>query len=347
MISFRKFVFVTGLWAGMELMLTAQVGGTSTYEFLNLTNSARAASLGGRPISLNDNDLNLIFVNPSLLTSDMHNHIALNYNSYYANIGFGYAVYSFKVPNIGSFALGAQYVNYGSFPMADYLGNLSGSFKASDLAINTIFSRNVDSIFRVGITFKTIVSNYERYTSIGVATDIGLIYYFSEQSLSAALVIRNLGTQIKTYTASNFESLPFEIEVGISKKLAHAPFRFSITAHNLQRYHMLYDSDLMDNTFINNEKTNTEKFFDNLFRHIIGSIEFLPSKTFYIAGAFNYQRRMELGLTNSYGLVGFSFGAGIRTQKFALSYGQSVYHAAGGTQQFSIWVNLSTIRQNN
>ncbi|MFN5885727.1 MAG: hypothetical protein ACK445_10335, partial [Bacteroidota bacterium] len=43
-----------------------------------------------------------------------------------------------------------------------------------------------------------------------------------------------LGTQIKTYRAGNNETLPFNLQVGVSKKFAHAPFRFSLVAHNLQ-----------------------------------------------------------------------------------------------------------------
>ncbi|MDX2442255.1 MAG: hypothetical protein QNK30_00520 [Bacteroidales bacterium] len=40
-----------------------QIGGRSTYAFLNLTNSARVAALGGKIVSLPDNDLDLPFHN--------------------------------------------------------------------------------------------------------------------------------------------------------------------------------------------------------------------------------------------------------------------------------------------
>lgn len=204
-----------------------------------------------------------------------------------------------------------------------------------------MYSKNLDSSFRIGVTLKTIYSKYERYISYGLAADIGLLYYSQEHIFSAALLIRNLGTQIKTYTANKYEKLPLDIELGISKKLKYAPFRFNFTAHNLQRYDMLYNSEFR--TDLGEEKSNSEKFLDNFFRHIIGSVEFLPSKTIYIAAGFNYQRRMEMGLINAYGLTGFSVGAGIRTQKFSLSYGQSIYHAAGSTQQFSVVLNLAKI----
>ncbi len=342
MIFLRKSFFTFILIVCIENIIVGQVGGSSTYEFLNLTNSARAAALGGRPIALNDDDLNLVFINPGLLSEQMHKNLALNYNSYYAGIGFGYAAYAFQGPKTGTIAVGCQYVNYGSFLEADQLGNLYSQFYARDLVLNGMYSKNLDSSFRIGVTLKAIYSKYERYISYGLATDIGILYHSQEHLFSAALVIRNLGTQVKTYTSNTYEKLPFEIELGVSKKLKYAPFRFNFTAHNLQRYDMLYDSELSLVNF-NEEKTKSEKFFDNFFRHMIGSIEFLPSKTMYLAAGFNYQRRMEMGLVDAHGLTGFSFGAGIRTQKFSFSYGQSIYHAAGGTQQFSVVLNLGRI----
>ena len=47
--------------------LYAQIGGQSTYEFLNLTNSARLAALGGEFVSVTDNDISLMMCNPSLI----------------------------------------------------------------------------------------------------------------------------------------------------------------------------------------------------------------------------------------------------------------------------------------
>jgi hypothetical protein len=57
-----------------------QIGGESTYQFLELTNSARMAALGGTQIAINDStDLNLPFNNPALLHKQMHNKVLVNY----------------------------------------------------------------------------------------------------------------------------------------------------------------------------------------------------------------------------------------------------------------------------
>ena len=68
------------------LLLQGQVGGTRTYAFLDLTNSARIASLGGKMVPIYDDDLNLPFFNPALLNSQMDNHLVLNYVNYFSDI---------------------------------------------------------------------------------------------------------------------------------------------------------------------------------------------------------------------------------------------------------------------
>ena len=49
-------------------LVYAQVGGDMVYSFLGVPTSARAAGLGGVPVSLSDNDFNLATQNPALLS---------------------------------------------------------------------------------------------------------------------------------------------------------------------------------------------------------------------------------------------------------------------------------------
>jgi hypothetical protein len=52
----------------------AQIGGETTYQFLELSNSARIAALGGTQVALSDtSDLNLPYHNPALLHKGMKN----------------------------------------------------------------------------------------------------------------------------------------------------------------------------------------------------------------------------------------------------------------------------------
>ena len=69
--------------------LFAQVGGDNTYEFLNLTTSARISALGNVLVNSYDNDVNLAQQIPSLNHAGMNHQLALNFTNYYAGIKFG------------------------------------------------------------------------------------------------------------------------------------------------------------------------------------------------------------------------------------------------------------------
>ena len=84
----------------------AQKGGESTYSFLGLTNSARVAALGGEVVSLADDDINLVFHNPALLSPGMHSNLSLNYVDYFAGVNYGYASYSHSVEGAREFCSG-------------------------------------------------------------------------------------------------------------------------------------------------------------------------------------------------------------------------------------------------
>src|SRR5664280_144676 len=145
----------------------SQTGGDNIYEFLNLTHSGLVSSLGGTNVSLSGNDLNLAYHNPALLNSGMNKTLALNYVNYFAGINYGLAMYSKSYPETGNFALGLTYLNYGSFTETDASGIITGNFSAAEYALSIIYSREIDSLFTVGVNFKPVLSNLEKYTSFG------------------------------------------------------------------------------------------------------------------------------------------------------------------------------------
>ncbi|MFC2114871.1 type IX secretion system protein PorQ [Bacteroidota bacterium] len=333
------------------LPVNAQLGGSSTYAFLNLTHSARVASLGGKVVSISDNDLNLPFHNPATLNKGMSNNLVLNYVNYFSDINFGYVSYARSFEEYGDFAMGLNYINYGKFVGADPVGNITGEFRAAEYCFNMIYSRSLDSLFRIGINIKPVYSVLETYNSFGLLADIGLTYTNREGLFSAGLVLRNTGFQVKPYHPGHREPVPFEILLGLSQKLRHAPFRFSIVAHNMQKLDLSYtDPAKSTNDFdpITGEpipENKWEKLADNFMRHIIFGVEFTPLENFYLRAGYNYQRRQELKISTRTAMVGFSWGFGLRISKFHLSYGRASYHLAGASNHFSLSTNISSFGQ--
>lgn len=327
----------------------AQVGGDNTYEFLQLNSSARISALGGNQIAVKDNDPFLAADNPSLLNEEMSNKLALTYQSYLADISFGFVSFTQHYDSIGTFSAGLKYIDYGSFDETDIAGNQLGTFTAGEYAFILGYGRDLDSNFSVGANIKTIYSSLYDYTSVGLAADLGVTYYNDKRQITLALVGKNIGSQIQTYTDDNNEALPYEIQFGFSKRLSKVPLRFSIIAQQLQQWDLTYtnpaqeikeESILSDESDGNNEK-NEDGFFENLGRHLIFNAEFLVSENFNVRFGYNYLRRTELRIDEKLGTVGISWGFGMRISKFHLSYGRSAYHQAGATNTFSVSTRLS------
>lgn len=338
-ITFLFFV-ITGSYA--------QIGGRKTYSFLNLTNSPRVAALGGKNVSVPDSiDLSMPFHNPALLNSGMHHRVVLNYVNYFADINYGYFSLAGRYRENQNIAFGIHYMNYGRFDAANVSGVKTGTFSASDYAFNLYYSRKLDSLWSVGINVKPIISVYEVYTSIGLVFDIGASYYNPEKLLSAGIVLRNIGSQIKPYYGTNYEPVPFEIVAGITQKLRYAPFAFSVTAHQLQRPDLTYVTELQNESNIvpdNTEKSKIDQLGDQFMRHIIVGAEFNPTKNFFLRVGYNYQRRKEMTVSSKAGMVGFSFGCGIKISRFHIEYGRASYHLAGASNHFSIGLNLDEVK---
>jgi hypothetical protein len=332
--------------------IQAQPGGNSTYAFLDLTNSAGIASLGGKTVSAWDDDLNLAFHNPSLLNDSMSDHMVLNYVNYFSDINYGYVSYAKHIENVGNAAVGLHYINYGKFTAADETGTITGEFRAAEYAFNLIWSRRIDSLIQVGVNIKPVYSVLESYWSVGLLADAGITYINRKQLFTASLVLRNFGSQLKAYHDHNREPVPFEILFGISQKLEHAPFRFYIVAHSLQRFDLTYeDPNRESNEFdpISGEpvsENRLEVFGDKLMRHMILGFEFAPIDHFYVRAGYNYQRRQEMKISTNVAMVGFSWGFGLRISRFHLAYGRASYHLAGASNHFSVYTDLSKFRAN-
>jgi hypothetical protein len=340
----RRVAAITMLLVLLPVVLKAQKGGESTYSFLGLTNAAKVAALGGELVSLRDDDINLIFHNPSLLTTAMHNNLTLNYVNYFAGVNYGYTAYAYHREGIGNFAAGIHYVNYGSFDRTDELGQQMGTFRASEYALNLFYSRSIlDTLLTIGVNLKPLYSSLEQYNSLGIALDAGITYYQPRTLTTVALVVKNLGGQFTSY-AGEREKIPFEVQAGITQALAHAPFRFNVTFQHLERWDLTYKKPADEDLHTLGEevkKSGFDVFGDKLMRHMVFGVEALFGKNFHVDLGYNYKRRQEMKVTARPGMVGFSWGFGFKVSKFHISFARASYHLAGGTSHFSLTTNLS------
>lgn len=326
----------------------SQIGGSSGYQFLEQPISARIAALGGNVASINDNDLNLGFVNPSLIRSGMDNSLALNYINFFTGTNYASVQYAKTFKKAGNFMGTLQYMDYGQIDYADENGNLGGTFGAYDMAFTVGWGRQLDSLFSIGAAAKVIYSSYESYNSFGMAVDVSGTYE-SKSGWTMSLVARNLGMQLSTYySAAERDRLPFDLQYAVSKRLDHVPFRFTFIYDHIEKWDLTYDdpanpSDGFDPiTGEPQYKTGFSKFGDQFLRHIILGTELYIGKNLILRGGYNYRRRQEMKIEDKTAMVGFSWGFGIRIYKFRINYSRVTYSLVGSPNYLTLAFDINS-----
>ena len=288
------------------------------YNFLRLPVSAHAAALGGDNITLIEDDASLIFHNPALLASVSDKTINLNYMNYMSGANTASASFSRIVKEKASWAVSAQYMDYGKMKETDENNNVLGEFSAKDIAVAGYFSYMLSNRIVGGITAKFISSYIGNYNSIGVGVDLGINYYDPDHEWSLSAVAKNLGGQLKAYD-EEFDKMPIDVQVGVSKRFGAAPIRVSATLVNLNNW---------DTGFI---------------KHVVVGADLLLSDNIWIGGGYNFRRADEMKIqgsdeekASSHG-AGLSFGAGLNLERFHLNVAYGKYHVSSS----SILVNLA------
>ena len=153
-------------------ILNAQIGGKSAYEFLNLPSSASLSGLGGHLISIMDEDVSLAAANPASLNIKMHNRLTFSHNFHFADIQNGYIGYgrTFQKLKINTH-IGVQYIHYGDFKYSDVLGNQLDNFSVKETAFIVGASKIISQRLSAGINLKSVFSNPESYSSVGILMD--------------------------------------------------------------------------------------------------------------------------------------------------------------------------------
>ena len=288
------------------------------YNFLRLPVSAHAAALGGDNVTLIEDDETLIFHNPALLSTVSDKTINLNYMSYMSGANTASASFNKIVKEKASWAVSAQYVDYGKMKKTDESNNLLGEFSATDISVAGYFSYMLSDRIVGGITAKFITSYIGDYNSIGIGVDLGLNYYDPDHEWSISTVAKNLGGQIKAYN-KEYDKMPIDLQVGVTKRFPNMPLRLSATLVNLNNW---------DKNFIN---------------HAVLGGELLLSDQIWLGIGYNFRRANEMKIESnseekgsSHG-AGLSFGGGINLERFHLNVAYGKYHISST----SLLVNLA------
>ena len=150
------------LLLGMSFAANAQ-DGTRVYEFLNLTNSAKHAALGGYNVTSWDADPNNALANPALMNKEMHGQFGVNYVSHIADIKNASFSGVYRISEFDYVSLHGQMVDYGDLVGTNEIGTVVGDFTAKDAAITIGYAREIADYWTVGANLKYINSTIEMY----------------------------------------------------------------------------------------------------------------------------------------------------------------------------------------
>jgi len=326
---------------------SGQYGGESSFMFLDITNSAKEEALGSNNISLTE-DLHFAMSNPALIDSAMHNSFGGTWGSMFimqTGVGIGNIAYCRNIKG-NPYTVGVKYISYGAFESYDEQANQQPSVMASDLAVTIGTSRPVTSKISWGAQIKPIASYLADYSSYAIALDAGAIYNDTARLLTVAVLMKNAGYQMKPYTTGNQQNMPFDAQIGVTKKLRHAPLRVSATYRYLHKWDLSYENTLSKSSGLGNAEEKNDWWMDagsNLLKHFVFGAEVFIGKHLYAAAAYNIKQYSELKLENKSGGAGLSLGFGITTQKFSICYGRNKYSIAGGTNFISLTTNFDKI----
>ena len=329
----KNYIKLTGLIFLLSFSLSAQEGG-NVFSFLRLPTSSHANALGGHTVSLIERDPSLVFHNPALLGGEMDGLINLNYMNYISDIHVGSVIYTKNFRERSAWGIGAVYFSYGTMQEVSSENIHLGSFAPLNLSMNGFYSYDLSDRWRGGVTLKMLYAHFVEYYSFGIGVDAGLSYFDSEKELSFGITLKNIGAQLKAYD-SRREKMPWDIQLGLTKKMNHAPLRFSITAMYLNQWKFSYVDESLQTTALDDGLIQT------LAKHLVFGIDFIPSTNFWIGMGMNPKINRDMKLTSGNGLGGFSFGGGLKVSGFDVSASVTRYHPSALALMLSLSTSLS------
>ncbi len=323
-------------------------GGSEAYSFLSLPASSQVAALGGDNVSLATGDVMLGQQNPALLSLTPSTSVGLSYVNYIADVQYGAVGYSQQIDSLSWWGVGVNFLSYGTLKGYNEFDQPTGDFSAKDMNLQLSYVRRLASRLCLGLSLKPVYSYIEDYSSVGLAMDLGAVYVVPEQLFSAGVAVRNFGAQFTAYDEHRSD-LPWDIQLGVTKKLAKAPFRFSVTYVKLNKWNFDYNKvgdlykagDMADSDY----KSHVG-WGDMLLRHMLFGVEFVPSTHFSLAASYNHRRHKEYVMENSAGGSGWSFGAQLHVSKFHLGASYSLYGAGEGVFGISLSSCISDFKKN-
>lgn len=299
MMRVRYFWVLIFIFLSNNLTASSSAG-TAGYEFLRTHIGARPSAMAGAFVSILG-DIHSIFFNPAGLAPISGRLASATYLNHVLDFQSGFIGYTQPIKNVGQIAFGINSMSYGELDETDAVGNKLGSFSAGSFAVTSSLGRSINENLMTGVSAKFIYISIDKYKSTAVALDFGIIYRVPFiDDMNVGLSVLNLGTALSAFI-DHKDPLPLNVVLGFSKKLAHLPLQYSITAN---------------------------KYIDDDIRFNIGGEFTLTDGVFLRLGYNSLGRELKIGAEGDQ-FAGISLGLGFLWKQMQFDYGLSSFGAIG------------------
>ena len=316
---FLLFCFLAAVTAGAQ-------DGAHSYMVLRLPVSSHVAALGGENISAIEDTPWAGWANPALYSCVSDRSLGVDFMTYADGGSWMGAQYVMAFGDRHTGAVTAQYMNYGRMDETDASGMVLGTFAPKDIVIGAGYSYLLSDRWAGGAALKAVYSKYADFSAFAFAVDLGLNYYDEEADFSFSAALRNVGAQLKSFDGLT-ERVPFNLQLGFTKGMAHAPVRFSVTLTDLTRW----SSD--DYYHPEGEKLS---FGKKVLNHFAVGVDILPTSYLYLSAGYNFRRAYELKAAGSSHMAGLTFGGGLQLKRFKAGISYAKYHVSTASLAFNV-----------
>ncbi|MFB6099318.1 MAG: PorV/PorQ family protein, partial [Salinibacter sp.] len=250
---------------------------------------------------------------------------SLSYLNHLAGINAGTLAYSQTVQGWETtLSGGLRFVHWGTLQRRNERGERTGTFTAGDMALTLGASRSLGNRLRYGANVHLLYAQIGRAEAAAVATDLGLFYRVPVHQLTFGASLRHLGASIDGF-GRRAATLPLDLQVGLSKRLAHLPLLLSLTAYDLTEI----------GTGIKGGST-----LDHVLAHLTFGGELRLGTALRLRLGYNHRRSRDLALQDRFDFGGLGGGFGLVVGGIALDYAYNSWSELGGLHQFTVRVDL-------
>jgi len=292
----------------------------SGFPILGMEPSARAAALAGSTVALTEANAGVLFSNPALLTPAVDGRLEFSYLNHVSDINAGWIAYGKDMDSLGTFAVGLRYLSFGSFDERNELGEKTGTFSASDVAVSIGASRPWRNRMRYGASFEIMRSSLASEAASAAALEAGAVFVDEDRRRSFGISLHHVGLVLSS-VGNRSDKLPVDLRIGFTQKLAHLPLLFSVTGYRLHKL---------------DGGPDDAGGLSRLLYHLRFAGEFQFNKAFNVRFGYDHRRHDELRVKSRLDMAGFSTGIGIVISRIGIDYAYNSWSSLGGLHRFTV-----------